>query len=81
FTFYPGLSYGLNFKPAEFGDRSLVRTQEFLFAYAGIQYAPNFKYNVFLTGGIPLIFEVESFQQEIVRESYSILSLGVRAGF
>ncbi|MBK7870682.1 MAG: hypothetical protein IPJ74_08360 [Saprospiraceae bacterium] len=81
FTFYPGLSYGLNFKPAEFGDQSLVRTQEFLFAYAGIQYAPNIKYNVFLTGGIPLIFEVESFQQEIVRESYSILSLGVRAGF
>jgi hypothetical protein len=81
FTFYPGLSYGLNFKPSQFSDRNLIRTQEFLFAYAGVQYAPNLQYNVFLTLGLPLIMEVESFQQSIVRESYSIISLGARAGF
>ncbi len=81
FTFYPGLAYNLNFKPAQFDDSSLVRTQEALFAYAGAQYAPNQKYNVFLTFGLPLIIDVESFQQEIVRESYSIISLGARAGF
>ncbi len=80
FTFYPGFAYGINFKPSEFDTRSLVRTQEFLFAYAGIQYSPNPQYNIFLTGGFPLLIDVESVQQEIVRESYSILSLGVRAG-
>ncbi len=80
FTFYPGFAYGINFKPSEFDTRALIRTQEFLFVYGGIQYAPNSQYNIFLTGGLPLLIEVESFQQEIVRESYSILSLGVRAG-
>lgn len=81
FTFYPGLSYGINFKASQFDDNALIRTQEFLFAYAGVQYAPNTQYNVFLTLGFPLIMEVESFQQTIVRESYSILSIGGRTGF
>lgn len=81
FTFYPGLAYGINFKPSQFDDRNLIRTQEFLFAYAGLQYAPSLQYNVFLTFGFPLIIDVESFQQDIIRESYSIISLGGRAGF
>ncbi len=81
FTFYPGLSYGINFKPSQFSDRNLIKTQEYLFAYAGAQYAPNLQYNIFLTFGLPLIIKVESFQQEIIRESYSIISLGARAGF
>ncbi len=81
FTFYPGLSYSLAFRPAELDSNpSLIRTADFLFAFGGIQYAPNAKYNIFLNGGFPLIANIKNPQQQIVRESYSVVSLGFRAG-
>ncbi|MEZ5044623.1 MAG: hypothetical protein R2828_32305 [Saprospiraceae bacterium] len=83
FTFYPGLSYSLAFKPSQLASEShsLIRTTEFLFAFGGIQYAPTSKFNIFLTGGFPLISAVTNPQQEIVRQSYSNLNLGARFGF
>lgn len=82
-TFYPGLSYSLAFKPSQAPSEtsSLIRTTEFLFAFGGVQYAPNPKFNVFFTGGFPLISNVVNPRQEIVRESYSNLTLGCRVGF
>lgn len=82
-TFYPGLSYSMAFKPSQAPSEtsSLIRVNEFLFAFAGIQYAPTSNYNFFLTGGFPLISAVVNPQQEIVRASYSNFTLGLRLGF
>ena len=80
FTFYPSLSYGLDFKPSEFDDQNLIRTVDFLFAYASVQYTPNAAFNIFFTAGLPLIIDLKNPQLEIVRNSYSILSLGTRIG-
>ena len=79
FTFYPGLSYTLAFKPSVYDANPFVRTTEFLFAYLGMQYAINTKYNIFTTVGFPLFVEVVNPQQEIVRDSYSIFAIGARA--
>jgi hypothetical protein len=78
-TVYPGLSYTLAFKPSIYDSRPFVRTTEFLFAYVGIQYAIDRKFSVFTTMGFPLFVEVINPQQEIVRDSYSIFALGLRA--
>ncbi len=82
-TFYPGLSYSLAFKPSQSPSEtsSLIRVNEFLFAFGGIQYAPTTNYNFFFTGGFPLISSVVNPQQEIVRASYSNFTLGLRLGF
>ncbi len=80
FTFYPGISYSLSFKPATYDDNPLIRTADFLFAIGGVQYAINNDYNIFATAGFPLIVNITQPQQEIVRESYSLLSLGFRVG-
>ncbi len=81
FTFYPGLSYSLNFKPSEFDSHAVIKTADFLFAIGGIQYEFNTDFNAFITGGMPLITNVVHPQQEIVRQSYSLLAVGFRAGF
>ena len=81
FTFYPGLTYSIAFRASELpSNPSTIKEFEFLFAYGGIQYAPNFNYNIFLTGGFPLISNVTNPRVEIVRASYSILNLGFRIG-
>jgi hypothetical protein len=79
-TFYPGISYGLSFKPSEFDSHNLIKTNSSLFALGGIQYAPNSRYNIFATAGFPLQINLISPLQEIVRESYSLLALGFRIG-
>ena len=70
------------FKPSQAPSEtsSLIRVNEFLFAFGGIQYAPTTNYNFFLTGGFPLISAVVNPQQEIVRASYSNFTLGLRLG-
>lgn len=81
FTFYPGLSYNLSFKPSKLeSNPSLIKVSDFLLAYGGIQYAPNQNYNFFFTGGFPLVISDTNPQLEIVRQSYSALSLGFRIG-
>lgn len=81
FTFYPGLSYSLAFKPAVLDSNpNLIKENEFLFAFGGVQYAPNQKYNIFLVGGLPLVSVTTSPRQQIIRSSYSLVSLGLRVG-
>lgn len=80
FTFYPGISYSLSFKPSQYDDHPLIKTADFLFAIGGVQYAFSKDYNVFATAGFPLIVNLTRPQQTIVRESYSLLSLGFRLG-
>ncbi len=81
FTFYPGLTYTIRFRPSELeSNPSLIRESDFLFAFGGVQYAPNNNFNVFLVGGFPLISNVTNPQVEIVRASYSLFSLGFRVG-
>ena len=81
FTFYPGLSYSISYKPSKFDERNLIKTSDFLFALAGIQYAPIQAFNIFLTGGFPLTLKVTHPNQKIVRESYSTVALGFRGSF
>lgn len=82
FTFYPGLVYSLTFRPSQLESQphSLIKTTEFVLAYAGLQYAPTRDYNFFLLAGLPLITTVTNPQQEIVRASYSTFTLGFRVG-
>ena len=82
FTFYPGLVYSLSFRPraSEFQKNALLKTTEFVLAYGGVQYALNSNYNFFLLGGFPLLSEATNPQQEIVRASYSTITLGFRVG-
>lgn len=82
FTFYPGLVYSLSFQPSEsnFQQHSLIKTTEFVLAYGGVQYAPNSNYNIFLLGGFPLLAETANPQQEILRPSYSTITIGFRVG-
>ena len=80
-TFYPGLSYSINYKPSKFDEHQLIKTSNFLFALAGIQYAPHEAFNIFITGGFPLSLKVTHPNQKIVRESYSTIALGFRGSF
>ena len=80
-TFYPGLSYGVGFKPSTFDSHALIKTNSSLFALGGIQYAPNARYNVFLTAGFPLQINLVNPLQEIVQESYSLFAIGFRTGW
>lgn len=77
-TFYPGLGYGLAFKPSQFDRNALIKTVDYLFAYGGLQYALAAKISLFATGGFPVSIDLKNPQQEIVRKSYSILALGGR---
>ncbi len=79
---YPGLSYSLSFKPSEYSDQSgLLKTTEFLFAFASVQYAMNVRNSVSFTAGFPLISEVTNPQIEIVGKSYSLAQVIVRSVF
>ncbi len=76
--FYPGLSYGLSFKPSEFDDNALIKTTNSLFAIGGVQYAPNSRVNLFATVGFPLQIDLINPLVEIIRPSYSLFGLGFR---
>ena len=81
FTFYPGLAYQISFKPSVLDSNpDLIKVVDFLFAYAGAQYAPNRKFNIFVNAGLPLIVNTTNPQQIIDRPSYSLISLGFRVG-
>ena len=78
---YPGLSYNLAFRRSKLDSNpSLIRVQEILFTFLGVQWAPNPDFNLFATGGFPLLIEGNNPQQELVRNSYSLISLGFRYG-
>jgi len=81
FTFYPGLNYNLAFRPSTYDAKPLVKISEFFFLYAGIQYSITTKHNIFFNAGLPLFITVTNPQLEIVRESYSTLSLGANLRF
>ena len=80
-SIFPGLSYGVSFKPSEFDENNLIRTQDFLFAFGGIQYAQNNRLNIFASAGFPLQIDVKNPLVQITRQSYSLVSLGFRLGF
>ncbi|MEL6925769.1 MAG: hypothetical protein AAFO94_17115, partial [Bacteroidota bacterium] len=80
-TFYPGVSYSINYKPSQFDDATLIKVADFLFFLASVQYAPIPQFNLFVTGGLPLNLKVTHPNQKIVRASYSTLALGFRGNF
>ncbi len=80
-SFLPGLVYSIRYRKSEFDDHNLIRSAEFLFATLGVQYSINPDVMVFGSGGFPLISKSIPPQIEIVRESYSLFSIGARAVF
>lgn len=80
-TFYPGINYNLAFKPSTYDSHPFIKSTEFLFAYAGVQYSIDRKNNVFFTMGLPLFLNIVNPLTDIVRESYSVAVLGARFGF
>jgi len=78
FTFYPGINYNLAFKPSQYDSHPFIKSTEFLFAYAGVQYSFDRKNNLYFTMGIPLFINIVNPLQDIVRESYSVIVLGAR---
>ena len=75
---YPGLNYGLSFKPSELDAQDLIKTIDFLFGFVGLQYGFNARFSLFGTAGFPLIIDLKNPYQEIVRESYTVFSFGLR---
>ncbi len=77
-TFYPGISYAMGFKPSVYDNNPLIRTSEFVFLYSGAQYAFSTRQNIFVTWGFPLAIHLANPRQSIVRESFTLLNLGGR---
>ncbi len=78
FVFYPGLSYNLTYKSPAYGNQFLVRTNDQLLAFAGIQYQPGSNFNVNMSLAYPLFWNDSNLLVEQVRESYTLVSLGLR---
>ena len=80
---YPGLSYGLTYKPPveTFQNRSLLKIQEQVLGIFGAQYQPYPGLSFNISTAIPFLLERPvSFVRE-VRSSYSFVSIGGRVLF
>ena len=77
----PGLIYSIRYRKSEFDEHNFIRSADFLFATIGAQYSISQNVLVFANGGFPLIANSIPPQIEIVRESYSLISLGARVLF
>ncbi len=75
---YPGLSYHLTYKPPTYGNGFLVKTNEQLLAFGGIQYQPSSNFNISLSLAYPLVWKDNNLLVEQVGNSYSYASLGLR---
>ncbi len=80
---YPGITYTINFKPParEGSDKALIKTSEQVLGILGVQYQIGETINVNLSGAIPFLLESSNLQTELVRTSYSFVSLGGRVVF
>ena len=80
-SFLPGLNYSIRFRKSVFDEHALIKSSDFLFAMLGIQYSLNQDFILFGYGGFPLIANSIPPQLEIVRNSYSLFTFGVRGAF
>ena len=74
---FPGLSYGTTLQ--QFSNGGLYRLNQSLFGTGGVFYQPSPKFSVVLNFQLPLIYSSTLRSVELVRESYSGFTLGVRS--
>ncbi|GJM31010.1 MAG: hypothetical protein DHS20C18_00110 [Saprospiraceae bacterium] len=75
---YPGLSYNLTYQPPVYGKKFLVKTSDQLLAYAGIQFQPSTSFSINGSLAFPLILNNSNLFFEQVRNSYTLVSIGLR---
>ncbi len=75
---YPGLSYNMSYKSPEFLDQALIRVNEQLLGIVGIQYQPSINFSISTSVGIPIWLNNSALQISQVRNSYSLVNLGIR---
>ena len=80
-AFLPGLNYNIRFRKSVFDEHAIIKSSDFLFAMLGIQYSINQDIILFGFGGFPLIANSVPPQIEIVRNSYSLITFGIRGAF
>lgn len=74
---FAGMNYGMSLQ--KFSDGGLYRLSHALFASGGVFYQPTPKFSVFLSVQLPLMFESNLRSVELVRESFTGVSLGMRS--
>jgi len=78
FVFYPGLSYGIGYKPPQVEGKTLIKTNQQVLAILGLQYEPSQNLNFNISWGIPLLIDSSNLLVDQVRASYTLVSIGAR---
>ncbi len=74
---FGGLNYGMGLQ--QFSDGGLYRLSQALFASGGVFYQPTPKFSVVFSVQLPLLFESNLRSVELVRESFTGFTLGMRS--
>lgn len=74
---FGGVNYGMNLQ--QFADNGLYRLSHALFGSGGVFYQPTPKFSIVLSVQLPLMFESNLRSVELVRESFTGVSLGMRS--
>ena len=74
---FGGLNYGMGLQ--QFADGGLYRLNQALFGSGGVFYQPTPKFSIVLSAQLPLLFESNLRSVELVRESFTGLTLGLRS--
>jgi hypothetical protein len=75
---YPGLSYNMSYKSPEQLDQVLIRINEQLLGIVGLQYQPSARFTYSTSIGIPIWLNNSALQLSQIRNSYSLITLGLR---
>jgi hypothetical protein len=77
FFLFGGLNYGMSLQ--QFSNGGLYRLSQALFASGGVFYQPTPKFSIVLSAQLPLLFESNLRSVELVRESFTGFTLGMRS--
>lgn len=78
FMIFPGITYGIGFKPPFVEGKNLVKTNKQVLGILGLQFEFTDNFSMNLTSALPLVLENSFKQVQPVKESYSFISLGGR---
>jgi len=78
---FPGLTYGIGFKPPFVAGKSLIKTNEQVLVSLGLQFEFTDNFSLNLTSALPLVLENSFKLVQPVKESYSFISIGGRLLF
>jgi hypothetical protein len=75
---YPGLSYNMSYKTPAQLDQTLIRINEQLLGIVGLQYQPTPRFTFSTSIGIPIWLNNSALQISQIRNSYSLVTFGLR---